>query len=441
MKENKNSVFDYLCSVKLAIFLLIALSVTSIIGTLIPQGEPLNFYQEKFNPTFFYLIKLFQINDAYNSWWFLSLLNLFSINLICCTLKRFPFTMKILKKDILETDEEKLLRMPLKKIIDISEKSLKTIDFAAKIKQIMGNVKTKLLDDGAEIIASEKGKINYLGVYILHSSILIIFIGGILGSFLGFKGNLMLLEGEKSNQIINPKTSDEIALAFEVKCEKFAVEFYENTGMPKEFRSDLTIIENGNEVFKQQIIVNKPLKYKGITFYQASYQAVPELTLVIEKKDLKKEVLTLSAFDTINIPDTSLSLGILQFLPDVHGTPAARIWVTDGKDFTNSQWVLMGKSKVFGQGTDQAFSIYLSDVKEKFMTGLQVKKDPGVWIVWLGCSGLIFGFIVVFWVPHRKLWVMVKNNKIIIAGQTNKNQFQFDKDFETFTKKINAIII
>lgn len=432
MKKNQDSVFDYLCSVKLAIFLLISLAVTSIFGTLIPQGEPLNFYQEKFNPNFFNLIKLFKLYDAYNSWWFLTLLNLFSVNLICCTLKRLPITIKLLKRDILDADEEKLLKAPLKTTFEIS----KANDYSSKIKKIFGNTKTKKIDENTEIIASEKGKINYLGVYILHSSILVIFIGAIAGGILGFKGNLMLLEGEKSNHIINTKTSDEIPLGFEVRCDKFAVEFYENGRMPKEFRSDLTIIDNGQEVVKTQIIVNKPLKYKGITFYQSSYQAVPEITIEVDKNDNKKEVISLSAFDTIIIPGSSLSLGILQFLPDVHGSPAARIWVTDGKDFTDAQWVLQGKSKVFGHGTGQEFKIHLSDVNEKFMTGLQVKKDPGVWIVWLGCAGLIFGFVVVFWIPHRRLWVLIKNNKIIVAGQTNKNQFQFEKDFEMLCKKI-----
>jgi len=432
MKKNKDSVIDYLCSVKLAIFLLIVLSVTSVFGTLIPQGEPLNFYQERFNPTFFNLIKLFRLYDAYNSWWFLTILNLFSVNLICCTLKRLPLTIKLLKKNILDTDAEKISRISMKKTIDITNNN----DYSSKIKGILGNTKSKKLDDGSEIITSERGKINYLGVYILHSSILIIFLGGILGAILGFKGNLMLLEGEKSSRIINPRTSEEIPLGFEVRCDKFAVEFYDDGRMPKEFRSDLAIIDNNLEVLKTQIIVNKPLTYKGITFYQASYQSVPEISIEIEKKNNKKETLKLSAFDTINIPETSLSLGILQFLPDVHGVPAARIWISDGKNFTDAQWVIKDKSKVFGIGTEQEFKIYLSEVTEKFMTGLQVKKDPGVWIVWLGCAGLIFGFIVVFWIPHRRLWVLIKDNKILIAGQTNKNQFQFERDFDMICKKI-----
>lgn len=435
MKENsKETLFDILASVKLAIFLLIALSVTSIFGTIIPQGEPINFYQERYNPTFFNLIKLFRLYDAYNSWWFLTLLNLFSINLICCTLKRLPFTLKLLKRDILDVDGEKITKMPLKNTIEI-QKSGSIYD---EIKKIFKDHKSKELTDGSRILAWEKGKINYLGVYVLHLSILVIFAGAIVGGIWGFKGNMMLLEGEKSNHIVNNRTSDEIQLPFEVRCNKFTVEFYEDGRTPKEFRSSLTIIEDNKEILTTDIIVNKPLKYKGITFYQSSYQAVPEISISIEK-DNNSESITLSAFDTINIPNTELTMGILQFLPDVHGFPAARIWVTDGKDFTEAQWILLGRSKNFGQGTNNAFKLHLIDVNEKFMTGLQVKKDPGVWVVWLGCFGLVVGFVIVFWIPHRRIWILIEENKLTIAGQTNKNKYQFEREFEELTNKISKL--
>ena len=55
-----------------------------------------------------------------------------------------------------------------------------------------------------------------------------------------------------------------------VRCDKFEVSFYD-TGAPKEFRSDLAIIDKGREVLKDSIIVNDPLTYEGITFYQANY--------------------------------------------------------------------------------------------------------------------------------------------------------------------------
>ena len=69
------------------------------------------------------------------------------------------------------------------------------------------------------------------------------------------------------------RDGSQLPLGFEVRCEKFNVDFYP-TGAPKEFRSILTILENGQPVpgYKDvKVIVNQPLSYKGITFYQSSY--------------------------------------------------------------------------------------------------------------------------------------------------------------------------
>jgi len=56
-----------------------------------------------------------------------------------------------------------------------------------------------------------------------------------------------------------------------VRCDRFEISFYKGGGRPKEFVSELTVIENGQEVMQKTIEVNDPLFYKGLTFYQSSY--------------------------------------------------------------------------------------------------------------------------------------------------------------------------
>ena len=79
-----------------------------------------------------------------------------------------------------------------------------------------------------------------------------------------------LSEGTSSNLVgffSGPKI---IELPFYIKCNKFTIDFYPS-GMPKAYISDLSVIENGKEVYRKEIKVNDPLKYKGVYFYQASY--------------------------------------------------------------------------------------------------------------------------------------------------------------------------
>ncbi len=67
-------------------------------------------------------------------------------------------------------------------------------------------------------------------------------------------------------------------LDFSIRCNSFAIDFYPN-GMPKEYTSSLTVLENGREVLTKTIEVNDPLTYKGITFYQSSYEAYQDFVL------------------------------------------------------------------------------------------------------------------------------------------------------------------
>ncbi|MFH1563283.1 MAG: cytochrome c biogenesis protein ResB [Nitrospirota bacterium] len=141
-----------------------------------------------------------------------------------------------------------------------------------------------------------------LGYFATHLSFLIILSGGLIGSLWGFKDYLYLKEGEVQQV---PQTN------FYIKLNKFWLEYYPDSKMIKDYKSNLSIIENGKEILTKTIEVNYPLNYKGIRFYQASY-----------KVDVDK------------------------------------------------------------------------DFHHFYYSGLQVVKDPGVGVVWLGCSLLMLGLTI-----------------------------------------------
>ena len=326
------SIWRFFSSVRLAVFLLITLAITSIVGTVIPQGESLQFYLERFGPNLFRTIKVLHLYDTYHSWWYLALLGLFSINLIICTLRRLPFTLKLFRRDNLSVDFERLLKMPFKKDWE-TKKELdndSTRSIIASFKKVAGKTEERDGVDGGRLFLAERGKWSYWGVYALHGSILIIFIGALVGLFLGFKGSIMLPEGETIDHIINRQTGKRIPLNFSVRCNRFNISFYDN-GAPKEYRSDLTVLNGDKEVFHKSIVVNDPMKYRGITFYQASYRAIPEITVKVSNSDKLQRSLSISAFQKTLWPEEQLSFGLIQYQPSVHGRPAAQIWIADNE--------------------------------------------------------------------------------------------------------------
>src|SRR4030043_2233384 len=82
--------FDFFRSLKLTIFLLILLATLSIIGTLIKQNAPSGEYIHRYGVKLYNVLELFNLFDMYHSWWFSAILLLLVVNLMACSLHRFP---------------------------------------------------------------------------------------------------------------------------------------------------------------------------------------------------------------------------------------------------------------------------------------------------------------------------------------------------------------
>src|SRR4030043_1107576 len=101
MKETKNTVrreekgfltilFDLFRSLKLTISLFILLALLSIIGTVITQNATKTEYIQRYGIGLYEVLNFFTLFDMYHSWWFSAVLLLLVINLIACSLHRFP---------------------------------------------------------------------------------------------------------------------------------------------------------------------------------------------------------------------------------------------------------------------------------------------------------------------------------------------------------------
>jgi cytochrome c biogenesis protein ResB len=59
-------------------------------------------------------------------------------------------------------------------------------------------------------------------------------------------------------------------MPFTVQLDEFTAEFHPGTMKPAKFVSKITRVENGGEA-KVTIQMNEPMRYEGLTFFQASY--------------------------------------------------------------------------------------------------------------------------------------------------------------------------
>src|SRR3972149_1353866 len=94
-----SAVNGVLSSVKFTIFILILIAAISIIGTIIEQGQSPQDYFLAYGERWADIILRLGLDRMYNTWWFVSILCLLVVNIITCTLDRFPPKWKTLFKE------------------------------------------------------------------------------------------------------------------------------------------------------------------------------------------------------------------------------------------------------------------------------------------------------------------------------------------------------
>lgn len=436
-------VFDFFRSIKLTIFLLILLAIISIIGTFIPQNASPTEYLQRYGTNLYLLLDFFNLFDMYHSWWFSTILLILSINLIACSIQRLPslWNQVFHKKEVKVLEDSVIKSLPYVRQIPMKKTEE---EISEQFKRWFRNLE-RIDSSSFTTFYGEKGRFSRLGVYLTHLSVLIILAGGLIGSLYGYRGFVNIFEGETVNYIYLREKAHEVPkpLDFSIRCEEFNILYYELPQLEKyvkEYSSLLTIIEDGKEVLKKTIKVNHPLHYKGLSFYQSSYGSAHQIMVGFQKKGSKeKTILKVWEGENVPLPQSNAFIRVLRYSPQIHtfGEGIQMAMFKMGEE-PKVFWVLRESSKLNPKEVNGGL-FTLEDVNIKEYTGLQVTKDPGVWIVWNGCALMVFGLVLSFFFSHQRVWVRIpkrSGEKMIIAGTSNKNRIGFEKKFDMWTKQL-----
>ncbi len=252
-------------------------------------------------------------------------------------------------------------------------------------------------------------------------------------------------------------------LGFSITCNDFNADFYSNSDMPKTYKSWLTITENGMPVKIegkeiQEIEVNTPLKHKGVTFYQSSYGLVPGgggssiFRFRVTPKDGKTEYIESMFEGSFTIPGTNLTGKIENFSPAIGfdqstgrpftyaeqmNNPAVLVSFYENNNKKYGGWILKRYPETWK--LPEGHIVEFVDLWGIQYTGLQVRKDPGVWVVYLGFIVMSIGLYIAFFMSHKKIWLRLieeKNStRIIVAMTANKNRQAFERKIITLMSK------
>ncbi|MBU2550911.1 MAG: cytochrome c biogenesis protein ResB [Proteobacteria bacterium] len=434
---------DFLASVKLALFTLIALAVAAVGGTVIPQNLDPAQYIHGYGPRLYTFLAYLDMFDMYHAWWFNVLLALLVANLVVCSMKRLPQTFKLTRPvhpDRIQVD------FLLKQSYSHSFKRPgRPDDLAPGARDAFrtGFSRPREIETAwGRLLWADRGAFSRFGAYLVHFSLFFIIAGAMVGGASGYEAFLNLEEGRTADQVVGRRPAGMIRLPFSLRLDRFVVKFYDN-GMPSEYRSEVTVIEDGRDVHKADILVNHPLTWRGVTFYQNSYGQSPggRVGLRLARlSDGRSFDLDLRPDIPGELPEHGGTIQVLEVVPDVmKAGPAARILVRPAQGPAYTDWAFEKRPPMAKPGP-HPWRIDLTGNQPRYYTGLQVNRDPGVWLVWVGCGLMIVGFFITFFFAHQKLYlglVAEKNRtRFILAGSTHRNPGSFALKFERLAEAI-----
>jgi len=433
-------------SVKLTIVLLLTLATTSIIGTLIPQNAAPTAYFETFGAFLYRIFSLLGFFDLYHSWWFRALILLLVANIVVCSIDRLQATWKII---FVRHPRFNLARYRQRKnrvdsIHDGDGQQLKAI-YQPVIARRFHYHRTEETAEGFAIYG-ERGRWTRLGVYVVHFSVVLLLIGGLIGSIFGFDGYVNIPEGESAQSIQLSNSNQKLPLDFEIRCDDFNVEFYDS-GAPKEFRSTLTIFKQGKAVVQKDIIVNDPLRYEGISFFQSSYGPMAPNEAILNFTS-KATGMTYSKRAVLNTPIViaeDLGTFVLQKYTRQanfrgHNIGEAFVGVLTPPNDKAVEVMLPLKFPSFDRMRKGNVFIAVADFVPRYYTGLQVSKDPGIWVVYAGFILMIVGIYITFFMSHQQICVDVASqgnkSRIMVSGTSNKNKLGMRKKVKKLSEHL-----
>jgi cytochrome c biogenesis protein len=420
----KQKIFRLVADLRFSIFILLLISFFSITGTIIEQDQSIETYKINYpltNPIFGFLtwdlILKFELDHVYQTWWFFTLIFLFGLSLISCTfLQQLP-SLKIARRCQFFRTTGQFYRLKISTILN---------NFS--FNKILYHIKEKEYSvfQQKNIIYCYKGLIGRIAPILVHFSMILVLLGTITGSLFGFKAQEIVPKTENFHiqNILNngqftviPNTS--------ARINDFWITYTKNRTV-SQFYSDISVLSNqGNEITRKTVAVNYPLVYKGIYYYQTDWNLIG-----LRFQNLSKDVIEYPLINVLNnqnkiwltwiATNNSLNEGIIAIIDNLEGY--CSIYNETGKFLGNIE--LNESSKVNP-------SIIFSEIISS--TGLQIKTDPGIPIIYTGFFFLMLSTLISY-ITYSQIWIVQKNQKLFIGGTTNRALFDFELEFFNFIK-------
>lgn len=427
----------WISDLRLAIALLIVIAIASGIGTAIPQKEAEGLYHQLYDsqPWLGLLdgsrVLALQLDHVYSSSWFLGLLAWLALSLLLCSWRRQWPALKAALRWVDYSSPRQLSKLSLAETINVR-------DAATSLSRLEALLKRQgwQLQRHPDRLAARKGLGGRIGPLLVHAGLVVLMLGAAWGALGGQRLEQFLAPG-RTLELVDSRGHGELSLALD----HFSVD-RDPAGRPEQFTSQLRILEPADAanteanpepvVLKQaEISVNHPLRFRGVTFYQADW-GLAALTVQLGRSPLLQ--LPLQSFPQIGDQVWGL---LLPTQPDGSNPVLLLLSSEEGPvGVYGGRGELIGQVSIGGDPLEVA-GLPVRVVSVLPASGILLKRDPGVPLVYAGFAiALVGGGLSL--VATRQLWAITEAGKLHVAGLCNRNLTGFARELPELLAEIEA---
>lgn len=444
-------VWRFFISMRTGLALMLAIGALTLIGTLLPQAPAgMAPYSTAYTAWLYSLRPDFGgwtvVLDAlgffhmWSSWPFKVLMVLLTTSILACSVNRAPKLWRHATRPRLSMGESFYAHATLRdEVTTAATPHQAREDVEAVLRSHHFRVLAGTNAGPTQNVYAERFRFGPFGSVVSHVAFVIILIGVFLTTTTGFSdGNVTATIGEETE--VGHGTRMVVA------AQSFTEDRYPD-GSPKDYVSDLILYKDGQEVQRKDVRVNSPMRQDGVSFHQSFFGIAQQITV----QDAAGRTLLDRGVPLVwPSPDGRHTIGEA-VLPD-QGTTVMVVAPASGQ--VDPQ-IRAGQIQVevYTKGSDSPVAIEVLDqgratevagltitsVRPRQFTGLIVVRDPGATIVWLGSIGLVLGMFMVFFFPHRRIWVRIRptdeGSRVNLAALLRKD-LTFEARFHQLTDDV-----
>jgi cytochrome c biogenesis protein len=432
------------------LWLILVLGLLSLVGTLLEQASP----EISADPAA-YLSWVDSVKPKYGGWtpvlnalglfsvftsiWFKGITVLLTVSILACSFNRAPRLWKLAFHPRARMGETFFTHAPLRASVLVPAGPGTAIEDVRKVLRSHHFRTINDPDDEGMNLYADRFRWGPFGTVIAHLSFVVILLGFFLTATTGFKDT-------RFTAPVGQRVEVGHGTGLSVEAKSFNDTYYPD-GSPQDYVSDLVLYKNGVAVDRQLVRVNHPLVWDGVSFYQSFFGQAASMQV----RDGAGKILYSRAVPLRwQSEDGKHSIGQLD-LPG-KGLSAQVITAASGQVDPNIkagqvqvQVQQIGKATpIATQVVDQGKPMTIAGLTYTFertrpFTGLIVAHDSGAIFVWVGSTLLVLGLFLVFFFPHRRVWVRVRKAPEgceILCASTMKRDVAFKPKFHQLVTEI-----